>query len=216
MRYCLFAALAVFLWTAPASAEQGVGGLSYTTMAARKGETPQHMKYQSFRSDADIAAEKENTAKSQQEEEAADRVWKKYKALAAGEYKEGDEEQFQLHGQTTDKLLLFASDGRFYTLPCDKIPRGKGFGEPVRLMIDMENDVDIVAMHIYQEGSKLLLASTNGKGFVVDAGDVVAQTKSGKQILNLPEGEQAVVCCIAEGDHVATVAQEVLIRRRDG
>ncbi len=120
-------------------------------------------------------------------------------------YKEGDEERFQLHGQTTDKLLLFASDGRFYTLPCDKIPRGKGQGEPVRLMIDMENDVDIVDMNIYKEGQKLLIASSNGKGFVVESSEIVAQTRSGKQILSVTEGNKAVVCAIAEGDHVAII-----------
>jgi topoisomerase-4 subunit A len=122
-------------------------------------------------------------------------------------YKEGDEELFQVKGQTTDKLLLFASNGRFYTLPCDKIPRGKGFGEPVRLMIDMENDVDIVGMHIYEEDAKLLLAASNGKGFVVDAKDVEAQTKNGKQILNTVPGHKAIACVPAVGDHVAVIGE---------
>ncbi len=120
-------------------------------------------------------------------------------------HKEGDEEQFQLQGQTTDKLLLFSTDGRFYTLPCDKIPRGKGFGEPVRLMIDMENDADIADMCIYVEGSTLLVASSVGKGFIVDAADVVAQTRGGKQILNVPEGHKAVRCAPVGGDHVAVI-----------
>jgi topoisomerase IV subunit A len=122
-------------------------------------------------------------------------------------YKEGDEELFMVKGQTTDKLLLFASNGRFYTLPCDKIPRGKGFGEPVRLMIDMENDVDIVAMYIYEEDARLLLASSNGKGFVVDAKDVEAQTKNGKQILNTIPGHRAIACVPAVGDHVAVIGE---------
>jgi len=122
-------------------------------------------------------------------------------------YKEGDEELFMVKGQTTDKLLLFASAGRFYTLPCDKIPRGKGFGEPVRLMIDMETNVDIVAMHIYNEEDKLLLAASNGKGFVVDAKDVIAQTKNGKQILSPVAGYQAVACVPAVGDHVAVMGE---------
>jgi len=120
-------------------------------------------------------------------------------------HKEGDEEQFQLQGQTTDKLLLFSSDGRFYTLPCDKIPRGKGFGEPVRLMIDLENEADIVGMYIYVEDSTLLVASSAGKGFIVEAAEMVAQTRGGKQILNVPEGHKAVACVPAEGDHVAVI-----------
>jgi len=120
-------------------------------------------------------------------------------------YKEGDEEHFQMLGQTTDKLLLFASDGRFYTIPCDKIPRGKGHGEPLRLMIDLENDADIVGMSIYTEDAKWLVASSGGKGFVVEAGEVMAQTRSGKQILTVPEGQKAVICYPVSGDHVAVM-----------
>ncbi len=122
-------------------------------------------------------------------------------------HKEGDEEKFALHAQTTDKLMIFASNGRFYTLPCDKIPRGKGFGEPVRLMIDMENDVDIVAMSIYNPEEKLLVAASNGKGFIVDAADVEAQTRNGKQILNVVEGSRAILCVPAEGNHVAVIGE---------
>lgn len=120
-------------------------------------------------------------------------------------YKEGDEELFQLEGQTTDKLLLFSTSGRFYTLPCDKIPRGKGHGEPVRLMIELENEADIVDIHIYNENAKLLVATSAGKGFVVDEADVMAQTRGGKQILNVTEGHKAVACCVVEGDHVAVI-----------
>ncbi len=122
-------------------------------------------------------------------------------------HKEGDEEKFALHAQTTDKLLLFASNGRFYTLPCDKIPRGKGFGEPVRLMIDMENDVDIVDISIFTPELKLLIAASNGKGFVVEAADVEAQTRGGKQILNVMENAKAVICAPVDGDHVAIIGE---------
>ncbi len=122
-------------------------------------------------------------------------------------HKEGDEEKFALHAQTTDKLLIFASNGRFYTLPCDKIPRGKGFGEPVRLMIDMENDVDITAMRIFAPEEKLLVAASNGKGFIVDAADVEAQTRNGKQILNVVEGSRAMLCVPVEGNHVAVIGE---------
>lgn len=122
-------------------------------------------------------------------------------------HKEGDEEKFALHAQTTDKLLLFASNGRFYTLPCDKIQRGKGFGEPVRLMIDMEGDVDIVDISIFAPELKLLIAASNGKGFVVEATDVEAQTKNGKQILNVMEKAKAMICVPVEGDHVAVIGE---------
>ncbi|MEZ5691972.1 MAG: DNA topoisomerase IV subunit A [Rickettsiales bacterium] len=122
-------------------------------------------------------------------------------------HKEGDEEKFSLTAQTTDKLLIFASNGRFYTISCDKIPRGKGYGEPVRLMIDMENDVDIVTMSIYESDQKFLIVASNGKGFVVEAADVEAQTKGGKQILNLISGTQAIICTPVEGDHVATIGE---------
>jgi len=122
-------------------------------------------------------------------------------------YKEGDEAKFSLEAQTTDKLLLFGSNGRFYTLPCDKIPRGKGYGEPVRLMVEMEADSEIVAISIYDEAKKLLLAASNGKGFVVDSADVVAQTKNGKQILTPMAGHKAVVCVEASGDHVAVMGE---------
>jgi topoisomerase IV subunit A len=122
-------------------------------------------------------------------------------------YKEGDDGQFQLMGQTTDKLVIFSSSGRFYTLPCDKIPRGKGQGEPIRLMIDMDNNDDVVGMHIFASEQKLLVASTAGKGFIVDMADVEASTRSGKQILNPPAGHRAAVSCLAEGDHVAVIGE---------
>ncbi|MDX1974968.1 MAG: DNA topoisomerase IV subunit A [Rickettsiales bacterium] len=125
--------------------------------------------------------------------------------IADTKYKEGDEAQFALEGYTTDKLLLFASDGRFYTLPCDKLPKSKGHGEPIRLMIEMEPNIDIVDMHIYAPDARLLVASSAGKGFVVDAADVMAQTKNGKQILSVGEGHKALFARLVEGDHVAVI-----------
>jgi topoisomerase-4 subunit A len=125
-------------------------------------------------------------------------------------HKEGDEEKFTLHAQTTDKLLLFASNGRFYTLPCDKIPRVTmkgGFGEPVRLMVDMENDADIVDISIFAADLKLLVAANNGKGFVVEAVDVEAQTRNGKQILNVMEGARATLCVPISGDYLAVIGE---------
>ena len=107
--------------------------------------------------------------------------------------------------QTTDKLLVFASNGRFYTLGCDRLPGGRGMGEPIRLMMDLGNDDEIVALLLHRPGEKLLIASSAGNGFVVCENDVVAQTRSGKQVLNLRDDVYAAVCRPVTGDHVAVV-----------
>jgi len=120
-------------------------------------------------------------------------------------FKEGDRGRFRLHAETTDKLLIFGTNGKFYTLPVDKLPGGRGHGEPLRLMIDLGNDQDIVEIMVLKPGSKLLVASADGRGFIVLAEEVVAQTKSGKQVLVLPEGVEAQVCKPADGDMLACV-----------
>ena len=120
-------------------------------------------------------------------------------------FKEGDGPAFQLKAKTTDKLLVFSSDGKFYTLPCDKLPSAKGQGEPVRLMIDLDNQQDLIELLVHDPERKLLLASDNGKGFIVEEKDVLAQTRGGKQVLQVPEGCKAVVCADASGDHVAAI-----------
>ena len=122
-------------------------------------------------------------------------------------YKEGDRSRFSIHALTTDKLVLFATNGRFYTLGCDKLPGGRGHGEPVRLMTDLGNDEDIVAMRVHVAERKLLLASTSGRGFVVAEDQVIAQTKSGKQVLNLSAGEEAAVAAPVAGEQVAIVGE---------
>ncbi len=122
-------------------------------------------------------------------------------------YKEGDQGKFWLHAQTTDKILLFASNGRFYTLGCDKLPGGRGHGEPVRLMLDLGNDEEIVALFLYRPGSRLLVVSEDGKGFVVEADKAVAQTRAGKQVMNTEPKARAKLCVPADGDHVAIVGQ---------
>jgi topoisomerase-4 subunit A len=122
-------------------------------------------------------------------------------------YKEGDQGRFWIHAQTTDKLLLFASNGRFYTLGADKLPGGRGHGEPVRLMIDLANDEDIVALFVYQPESRLLVASSDGRGFVVEADKAVAQTRAGKQVMNLDKGVKAKLCVPADGDTVAVIGE---------
>lgn len=120
-------------------------------------------------------------------------------------FKDGDRLKFGLHAQTTDKILLFATNGRFYTLLADKLPRGRGFGEPLRLSIDLPEEDDIVCMFVYQTGRKRLIVSKRGKGFAVKEDDLVAQTRNGRIILNLAQGDTAKFCLPFEGDTVAIV-----------
>ncbi|MBI1403566.1 MAG: DNA topoisomerase IV subunit A [Porphyrobacter sp.] len=122
-------------------------------------------------------------------------------------YKEGDGLAFIAHAQTTDKLLLAASDGRFFTLGCDKLPGARGFGEPVRTMIDLESEATVVAMMVHRPGARLLLASTHGKGFVAETNELLAETRKGRQVVNLKGGAVLrVIRPIGEGhDHVAVV-----------
>ena len=120
-------------------------------------------------------------------------------------YKEGDQERFRIHAETTDKLVLFATNGRFYTLGADKLPGGRGFGEPVRLMVELGNDQEIVGLFVHRPGRRLLVASSDGRGFFVKEDDVLAQTRTGKQVLNVGDGAEAASCVEAEGDHVAVI-----------
>ena len=124
-------------------------------------------------------------------------------------YKEGDRGRFVLHAQTTDRLLVFATNGRFYTLGCDKLPGGRGHGEPLRLMIDLANGHDLVNLLVQGGGRKLLVASEGGRGFLVEEDEVAAQTRAGKQVLNLGKGEEAALCHpVGEGaDHVAVIGR---------
>ena len=126
----------------------------------------------------------------------------------AGEFKfkEGDGPLFALHAETTDKLLVFAQNGRFYTLSCDRLPKGRGFGEPLNLMVDVPVDSPLVSLIKAGEGNLLVAAST-GHGLVIDMKSAMAQTRSGKQVLNLSGNARAVACCVAAGDHVAVVGQ---------
>jgi topoisomerase-4 subunit A len=126
-------------------------------------------------------------------------------ARAAIKYKEGDEESFVLNAETTDKILLFGNNGRFYTLSGDKLPPGRGFGEPVRLMIDLPNEADIICMVLYVPDQKFVVASGDGRGFIVKAEDVLAQTKNGKQILNVDESTKAVAFAPATGNTIAVI-----------
>ena len=120
-------------------------------------------------------------------------------------YKEGDEEDFIFKVQTTDKILVMTTSGRFYTLIADKLPGGRGNGEPLSIMFDLQQGDRIVSMRVYRAGQKLLVASSDSRGFIVQEDGVIAQTKNGKQILTPSKGEKATICIDATGDSVAVV-----------
>ena len=122
-------------------------------------------------------------------------------------FKDGDEARFAFHAETTDKILLFGTNGRFYTLQGSNLPGGRGMGEPVRLMVDLPNESDIVDLFVHVSGRKLLVASSAGDGFIVPEDDVIAQTRSGRQVLNVKDTTRAQVCRPTEGDHVACVGE---------
>ena len=122
-------------------------------------------------------------------------------------FKDGDDGRFIFHAETTDRLLVFGSNGRFYTVSAANLPGGRGMGEPLRLMVDLPNEADIVNILIHQPGRKLLVASSAGDGFVVSEEDVVAQTRTGKQVINVRGPVRAMVCRPVSGDTVAVVGE---------
>ncbi len=124
---------------------------------------------------------------------------------AAITLKEGDRPALNLEAETTDKILLFASNGKFYTLPADRIPRGRGFGEPVRLMIDLPQEADVVHLGVFKPGQSYIVGSSDGRGFIVKSDAVLAQTKSGKQVLNLEPPARAGACVVLAGDTIAVI-----------
>ena len=122
-------------------------------------------------------------------------------------FKDGDGPRFHIHAETTDRLILFATNGRAYTLNCASLPGGRGTGEPVRLMVDLPNEADAVALLVHRPGRKLLVASSAGDGFVVPEDEIVAQTRAGKGVMTLKEGVRAAVCKPVTGDTVAVVGE---------
>jgi len=139
-------------------------------------------------------------------------------SAAEQKYKEGDAPRFAINAETTDRLIVFGTNGRFYTIGVDRLPGGRGHGEPLRLMIDLPNEHDIVTMSPYRPGMELLVAASDGRGFVVDGEEAVAQTRAGKQVLTPGEGALARVCVRAEeGDAVALVGdnRKMLILKLD-
>jgi topoisomerase-4 subunit A len=122
-------------------------------------------------------------------------------------FKEGDGPAFAFHAQTTDKILLACCNGRFYTLGADKLPGGRGFGEPVRLIVDLENESEIVALLPARLGGRLLLAADNGRGFIANVNEIIAETRKGRQVVNLkPKSKLKIVRTIdAPSDYVAVI-----------
>jgi topoisomerase-4 subunit A len=122
-------------------------------------------------------------------------------------YKDGDKGAFVFPAYTTDKILVMASNGRIFTIGGDKLPAGRGFGDPIRLMIDIPNECDIVDMKIYNADKKMLVGASTGHGFVVAMKDVLAQTKTGKQVLNVGDNARAAICTVINDhdDHVAII-----------
>jgi topoisomerase IV subunit A len=123
------------------------------------------------------------------------------------EFKQGDKLMRAVKASTTDKLLLLASNGKVFTLTGDQMPGGRGHGEPVRLMVDLEENHAFVEIFVHEPGRKLLVAATSGHGFIVPEDEMVAMTKKGKQVLNVDEPAEA--CCIVpvDGDQVAVIGE---------
>jgi topoisomerase-4 subunit A len=127
--------------------------------------------------------------------------------LSRLDFKQGDRLKFAFHAQTTDRLLAFTTNGKFFTLSGDQLPGGRGHGEPLRLMIDLEENHDVAAFFTHKPGRKLLVASVAGYGFVVNEDDVTASTRKGRQVLNVSGSDEAKCCVPAAGNMVATIGE---------
>jgi topoisomerase-4 subunit A len=123
------------------------------------------------------------------------------------QFKEGDGLKVAFHAQTTDKIIVYTTGGKAFTLGADKLPGGRGHGEPLRIMIDMENDQDVLTAFVLDTSRKLIVASHLGYGFIVPEAELVANTRKGKQILNVAMPDEAKLVVAADGDHVAVVGE---------
>ena len=127
--------------------------------------------------------------------------------LSKLEFKQGDQLLRAVKAHTTDKLLMLATNGKVFTLTGDQLPGGRGHGEPVRLMVDLEENHAFAEIFVHEPGRKLLIAATSGHGFVVPEDEMVAMTRKGKQVLNVDEPAEACCCVPVEGDHVAVIGE---------
>ncbi len=122
-------------------------------------------------------------------------------------FKDDDELAFVIHAQTTDKLVVLDSSGKFFNISANDVPTGRGFGQPLRLMIDIANNDSITAMFVFEPKASYLLATNSGRGFIVDENHILAQTRSGRKIMNVAAGEKSVFCVKVTGNMVATVGE---------
>ncbi|MBE9604891.1 DNA topoisomerase IV subunit A [Acetobacteraceae bacterium H6797] len=122
-------------------------------------------------------------------------------------FKEGDKLAIRLNCETTDRLCLFATNGKAYTIKADQIPRGRGDGQPVRLMVELTNEDDVVTLFVWREGQRYLLASREGKGFVVKSEELLAEKRTGRQVLLVDPPNEAALCIPANGDTVAVIGE---------
>lgn len=127
--------------------------------------------------------------------------------LSGLQFKSDDKLKLAFFAETTSKLLVFATNGRFYTLDASKLPGGRGHGEPVRLYFDLEQEADVVTVFPFRGGRKLLVASVSGRGFVVVEDDCLANTRKGKQVLNVDAPDEARLVAPVEGEQVAVIGE---------
>jgi topoisomerase-4 subunit A len=127
--------------------------------------------------------------------------------LSSIAFKADDGPKFAFPAETTSRCLVFASNGRFYTLDAARLPGGRGHGEPIRLFIDLEQEADVVAVFRHQGGRKFLLASAQGRGFVVPEDECLANTRKGKQVLNVAPPDAARALAVVEGELVASIGE---------
>ncbi len=123
------------------------------------------------------------------------------------QFKEGDALKVAFPAQTTDKVLIVTTGGKVYTLGADKLPGGRGHGEPLRIMVDMENDQDVLTAFVHDPARKVVIASQAGNGFVVAETEMVANTRKGKQVMNVGMPDEARLVVPVRGDHVAVVGE---------
>ncbi len=122
-------------------------------------------------------------------------------------YKDGDKKRFIIHADKNDRLILSGENGRFYTILCSSLPSGRGMGEPIRLLVDFPNDLELVSLDLFKEGQEFLLVSNIGNGFICDQSNMLASTRNGKEIVKISKNEKLQFCIKIIGDHLAIVAQ---------
>lgn len=122
-------------------------------------------------------------------------------------FKDDDSLQFALHAQTTDKIVIMDSSGKFFNLSANEVPNGRGFGQPLRLMIDIANNDEVTAMFVFEAKTSYLVASDSGHGFIVDENHIIAQTRNGRKIMNVADGEKTMFCRKTSGDMLAIVGE---------